>query len=265
MNVGTQTPLSYGLLSVVTIHLNDFEGLGRTLRSLEPHLAAGGLDWVVVDGESDRGTAEQAEVLDAARNSAAAFVSEPDAGIYHAMNKGTRMAQGGFVLYLNAGDELQPGFEFGRFLAAARGEPGMIWGNCTERYQGGQLVPIKTRSARWAWYGMPACHPAIFFNRRILGPEPYDTGFSIAADYDLVCRLLKSGSEVVMLDHPVSVFHRGGVSDARSRLTRSEENQVRMKYFSVPGPVGAALRTFKAMNRQLSKIAWFRRLWRSRV
>ncbi len=261
----TETPPGCSL-SIVTVHLNQFGGLRATKASLEHLLSEPFVEWVLVDGASSPETADQRETLKAALAQATVGISEADEGIYHAMNKGTAAARGDYLLYLNAGDELHPGFRpDDLFRDLGDRSPAMIWGACIERYRGGQTIAVKTRSPRWAWYGMPALHPAILFNRRALGDSPYDTSYRIAADYELVCRLLQAGDPVVMPGHTLAIYHHGGLSDTLGHLTRQEENRVRLKHFNVAPAAGRAIVAFKRLNKLLSRIHWFRRLWRSRV
>jgi len=248
-------------LSIITIHLNELAGLERTFNSLAPVAAEQSLEWIVIDGGSKLEGADIG-VIDRVKSLADHFASEPDEGIYDAMNKGTRLVVGDYVLYLNAGDELHPEFNLQAIEGLTQTAPAMIWGRCQERYENGSLIQVKTRSPSWAWYGMPVSHQAIFFRRDILGDTPYDSSFQIAADYDLVCRLLCSGAEVQQLDSVVSIFHRGGLSHISGDVSREEENQVRLKYFHVPVFAGKAIKNFKGMNARLAKIAWLRRLWR---
>jgi len=253
-------------LSVITIHLNQFAGLRSTMASLKRLLGEPGVEWILVDGASMPETPDQQETLKAALARANVGISEADEGIYHAMNKGTAMARGDYLLFLNAGDEMHPNFRpENLFRDLGNRWPVMVWGTCVERYRGGQTIAVKTRSPRWAWYGIPALHPSILFRRQALGESPFDTSFRIAADYDLVCRLLHTGDPVVLHQHTISVFHHGGVSDSLDHLTRQEENRVRLKHFSVPPAAGRAIMAFKRFNKVLSRVHWLRRMWRSRV
>ena len=68
------------------------------------------LEWVVIDGDSELQDGHP-EIFQRVNSLATHFISEPDNGIYDAMNKGTRLASGDYVLYLNAGDELHPDFD----------------------------------------------------------------------------------------------------------------------------------------------------------
>lgn len=92
------------LLSIITVAFRNLEGIVKTHASLA-HLAQAddiSFEWIVVDGGSNDGTREYLENLNGIYN--LRFVSEPDNGIYDAMNKGIAMAQGKFALFLNSGD-----------------------------------------------------------------------------------------------------------------------------------------------------------------
>lgn len=89
------------VLSIITINLNNFTGLKSTLESvLNPVITQ--TEFIIIDGGSTDGGAEYLSSLD--KN--ITWISEPDQGIYHAMNKGINLAKGEFVLFLNSGDRL---------------------------------------------------------------------------------------------------------------------------------------------------------------
>lgn len=91
------------LLSIITVAFRNLEGIVKTHASLA-HLAQAediSFEWIVVDGGSNDGTREYLENLNGIFN--LRFVSEPDNGIYDAMNKGIAMAQGKFALFSQLG------------------------------------------------------------------------------------------------------------------------------------------------------------------
>src|SRR3954468_20203867 len=90
------------LFSIVTVVLNDCEGLQRTHRSLNDKTCRD-FDWIVVDGGSHDGTPEY---LAANQRDSAWWRSAPDRGLYDAMNIGLSAAVGEYVIFLNAGDTL---------------------------------------------------------------------------------------------------------------------------------------------------------------
>src|SRR3954454_18317001 len=88
------------LLSVITVVLNDAAGFERTARSV---IAQRGvrLEWVVVDGGSTDGTIT---IIKSVEGRITRWISEPDRGVYDAMNKGIAAASGDYLLFMNAGD-----------------------------------------------------------------------------------------------------------------------------------------------------------------
>lgn len=89
-------------LSIITINLNNAKGLERTVQSVVEQSLAG-LQFIVIDGASTDGSVE---VIERYAAQVSDWISEPDTGIYNAMNKGIRKATGEYCLFLNAGDWL---------------------------------------------------------------------------------------------------------------------------------------------------------------
>jgi len=182
------------------------------------------------------------------------------------MNKGTALATGEFVLYLNAGDELHHSLDIEAVIGYLRGTSADVsWMICIEKYPDGKEVRLKTRHPRWAWYCMPASHQVTFFRRTALGAAPYDTRYRIAADYDLVCRLIKAGRPTDTTDRVAAISYRGGVSHTEVSLSLEEENNVRLNHFNISPVFSRMIMGFKAFNLRLARVASLRAWWRRRI
>jgi len=249
-------------LSIITIHLDFFDGLERTLNSLSENPERAVFEWIVIDGDS-AAWAQHAALLARVKNRADQFVSEPDEGIYDAMNKGTRLARGDYLLYLNAGDELHRAFSREKLSAAIQvGDASMIWGQADVCDRKANVYARKTRNPRWLRYGTAVCHQAVFFKRTALGAKPYETALRIAADYDLICRLYTSGASIGRLEMPVCVFDLVGKSAVDKRLTLHEEAGIRQHYFSIPTVFNRMITGFKYLIWQAGTcLPAFRRAW----
>ncbi len=88
--------------SIITINKNNANGLEKTIQSVLGQTFKG-FEYIVIDGDSTDGSKE---VLEKYKNKLNIAVSEPDSGIYNAMNKGAKYAHGEYLLFLNSGDEL---------------------------------------------------------------------------------------------------------------------------------------------------------------
>ncbi|NND45182.1 MAG: glycosyltransferase [Xanthomonadales bacterium] len=253
-------------LSVVTVHLDDFAGLRRTRESL-PALGDVAFEWIVIDGGSSPENAEETDELQRTRTRAQVFVSEPDNGIYDAMNKGTARCRGSYVLYLNAGDWLHPGLPAGELSRELRaGRSPMLWGQGYDRDARGELYPRRTRSPKWLRVGMPVSHQAVLFRRNALGERPYDTRLGYAGDYDLLCRLARLEPGPGIVAWPISVFDLQGASSDNMHAASAEEARVRARYYRMPGVINQSLRWAKMLNWKLSqRLPALRRRWRTRV
>lgn len=90
------------LISIITINLNDVVGLKKTMNSVLDQ-TYNNIEYIVIDGGSTDGSQEY---IEAKRDALAYGISEPDSGIYNAMNKGIDKATGDYILFLNSGDYL---------------------------------------------------------------------------------------------------------------------------------------------------------------
>lgn len=251
-------------LSIITIHLNQWDSLARTAHSLASTIQEPGIEWIVVDGDSLADNASAQSIRRSVQQASDQYLSEPDSGIYQAMNKGTSLATGDYVLYLNAGDELHPAFDPVRLITTAEtSKPGMIWGEAWDRDRFGNTYPRKARGPAWLKFGIPVCHQAVFFDRNLLGTRPYREDLAIAGDYDLLCRLHADGCGVVLLPFPVVIFELTGISSERSALALAEESSIRTQYFPRPAFVEKTLVGAKHLVWKSSMhFPRLRRLWR---
>ncbi|GHV16754.1 hypothetical protein FACS1894169_10930 [Bacteroidia bacterium] len=91
-------------LSIITINYNNLSGLKRTVESIIPHHRRD-MEYLVIDGGSTDGSAD---IIKKNGDKINYWVSEPDSGIYNAMNKGIRQAKGEYILFINSGDTIRP-------------------------------------------------------------------------------------------------------------------------------------------------------------
>ena len=223
------------LLSIITVAFRNLDGIVKTHASLA-HLAKANdisFEWIVVDGGSNDGTQEYLENL--CGNYHLRFISEPDKGIYDAMNKGIEMAQGKFALFLNSGDIFHPDIaHFVRQLRTQKVDV-MITGDALLDFGDGHKTK---RSAKPGWYiyhSLPASHQAIFFPVAGLKVWRYDLQYKVSSDYALAARLYKEGYDFKKLDGLVSEFSMGGVSTTNNLELCEDAKKVQRQILRVPG------------------------------
>ncbi len=212
-------------LSIVTINRNNAEGLRATLESTfvsQP----GFVDWeqIVVDGASSDGSFTE---VDRYRDDPRLgwCCSEPDKGIYNAMNKGAAHARGDYLLFLNSGDSLLPDVLAKVF--AESWEADIAYGYLMLLKPSGMTekrYPDAETIHDWHFLFDSLPHPASFIHRRLFDRlGGYDESFRIVSDAKFFLDAVRAGASLHRMPFPVSRFSFGGAStrpDSRALLNR---------------------------------------------
>lgn len=210
----------------MTVVLNDVDGLGRTLESLQMELAGSpiALEWTVVDGGSLDGTrtlAEESPLIQL-------HDSRSDDGLYEAMNLGLDASSGKYVWFLNAGDIALSGF-ISAVQAAEAGNFDIV--NCGLFWiaRGPQSKSVRDRSRlyraprkRTRTGNIPAPHPATIVRRRIAESVRFREDLRISGDYAFLRGCHRLAVTELYFDEPISGFVLGGVSGSRVGLMARE-------------------------------------------
>jgi len=208
--------------SIITITRHHLSGLQRTAASLaqeDSHL----FEWIVIDGASNDGTPEYLQTTNAQ------WISEPDTGIYDAMNKGLERATGDYVLFLNAGDTLalpRTLDTLAALLSARPVQPDLIYGDAFEDMPTGRIVKT-ARSHLNINPGLFTHHQSIFYRREVINDLRYDQTYNIAADYKFTAQFLRMSKDVLYWPRPVCLFEAGGVSQQQAFKGRMQQSLIR--------------------------------------
>lgn len=225
------------LITVITVVYNGVEFLEDTIKSVIEQ-TYDNVEYIIVDGGSTDGTLEVIRKYEGAIDY---WVSEPDKGIYDAMNKGIDLASGDWVNFMNCGDHFYSNNTLVKIPYFSIGSCGLIFGN---KCQNG--VVIKARPVSDLKVGeIHACHQSMFFSIKVIKRSgiKYDLSYKIYADYDFVARLYKHESDFLFTEEVVSVFQGGGVSSEFSWQKRFD------KYRSVFVNFGLNALFFSLLNR----------------
>jgi glycosyltransferase involved in cell wall biosynthesis len=188
------------LVTVITVIYNGAKHLPATIESVLA-IKTARVEYIVIDGGSTDGTLE---VLHHYEDHLDYWLSEKDAGIYDAMNKGIRLARGEYVYHLNIGDTIHC------VPAALSGDlpPGTAGlAACVRIGNSGLHKPSAGLALR---LHNTLHHQGCFYLRK--SNIQYDTRYRVFADFDLNQRLIKSGQRFVLSDEIVASHDQGGVS-----------------------------------------------------
>lgn len=181
------------LISIVTITFNAAETIGVTMASVAQQTCHD-YEHVVIDGASRDATLEIARSYAGVR-----ILSEPDKGLYDAMNKGLHMARGKYVLFLNSGDAFHSADTLEAYARRARLHDDIIYGDTVIVDKDRKLigprhysVPDRLTDNSFS-KGMLICHQA-FMVRRALAPD-YDLSYRFSADYDWTIRCIRNADD----------------------------------------------------------------------
>jgi putative colanic acid biosynthesis glycosyltransferase len=245
------------MISIVTVVRDDLPGLRRSYGSLPSESDDSLIEWVVVDGASVDGTAEWLANVEDRR---LRYRSAPDGGIFDAMNRGTSMASGEHVLFLNAGDELAYPGVLSDIAARLRPDTDLAYGDAIEVTPDGREQQRSSRDPSWIRRGMFTHHQAMLFSRaRLLDCGGYRTRFRLSADYDLVARWMQEGARTQWLGLTVARFHLGGRSSIWRRAAIEEDSVIRREVLGLrrleAGGLAFAHLTHLAVKRSVPRLA----------
>ena len=249
-------------ISIITITYNSAATLPRALESVRSQ-TYGDIEHIIVDGASTDGTKEliinyQLSIINY-QSPKVRWISEPDNGIYNALNKGIAMATGDVIGFLHSDDVLYSPDSIGQIAAAFESSGAdVVYGDL--EYRHGDKVVRRWRSNAFRRgdlkYGWMPPHPTVYVRREVYRQVgPYDEWFRISADYDMILRIFTAGYKTRYIPQVLVAMETGGASnrDAKARLSKTQEDYFVLK----KNHVGAGLLTVAC--KQLRKIRQFLR------
>lgn len=217
-------------LAIITICYNDRTGLERTFASVFGQTFRD-FAYIVVDGGSSDGSVE---LVKAHTDRITRWVSEPDQGIYDAQNKGWRMADTPFVLFMNAGDSFATPDVLATAVPLLNEEVDILYGDTQLADERG-VYAIKAHPARMSspWLMKEVVsHSAQLIRRSLLEQYGgYDTRYRLAADYAFFARAFWGGARFRKVGRILSVFDTGGISskpEQRERVAQERKEIQRL-------------------------------------
>jgi len=220
------------LISIITVTYNAADYLAQTIESVLAQTHPN-IEYIIIDGGSIDGTVDiirnyESQITNTLKHFK--FVREKDNGIYDAMNKGIRMAQGELIGIVNASDYYEPN-TVERVVDAylQNNDVGIFHGNMNMLNEDGSFFKLKKPNINLEelYQGMSIYHPTFFVAKSVY--EKYglfDLQYKIAADFDFALRCNSAGVKFFYIDSVISNFRKGGVSYIRIKATHQECKKV---------------------------------------
>jgi glycosyltransferase involved in cell wall biosynthesis len=195
-------------LSIITVNYNDAKGLEKTIQSVIAQTYQN-FDYLIVDGDSNDGSKIVAERYQANIDY---YISEPDTGIYHAMNKGIKASKGEYLLFLNSGDVLNGNTAVNDFVNHIDFGGDIIYGDYKFK-TGGKVYPDNLTPLFFVRTSLP--HQSTFFNRVVFDKMGlYDERYKIVADRAFYIKCFLNNQFVFKhINYPLTIFDLTGISN----------------------------------------------------
>lgn len=220
--------------SVITVCYNAQATIEDTIQSVIAQTYHH-VEYIIVDGASKDRTLS---IINRYRDRIATVVSEPDKGLYDAMNKGLRLATGDYVCFLNAGDSFHEDDTLQQMVHTLRELtelPDVLYGETALVDAEGHFVRMRRLQApeHLTWHsfrqGMLVCHQA-FFAKRTLA-EPYDLRYRFSADFDWCIRIMKK-SKVLHNTHLTLIdYLEEGMTTRNHKASLHERFRIMTKHY----------------------------------
>lgn len=204
-------------VTIITIVYNDSINIENTILSCinQSYL---NVEYIIIDGGSTDGTKK---IIKNYSDKINCVISEPDKGIYDAMNKGINLANGKWVIFMNAGDTFSNNHVLKDFIDKKFNET-VVYGNCFIQYENGVNRISKPNSLETLWKGMTFSHQSVFIKNELIKENLFNLNYKFCADFNQLFSAYLKGIKFTHWDYIIANIEAGGVSDAK-RYTSTNE------------------------------------------
>ena len=227
-------------ISVITVVFNGEKHIGRTIESVL-NQSYSPIEYIIVDGKSTDGTLK----VIGSYPGISRVISEPDQGLYDAMNKGLKTATGDYVWFLNSGDQVNNNNTVEKMVEGMERIPDIVYGGtmiideAQNEVGDRRLRPPAQLTWKSFRQGMVVCHQSILVKRE-LAPD-YNLEYRLSADIDWAIRASKKATMIHNSHLVLSRFLEGGLTDHNIKAGLKERFRIMTRYY---GLVSTVLRHF---------------------
>jgi glycosyltransferase involved in cell wall biosynthesis len=207
------------LITIVTVTYNAEDLLEATILSII-NQSYKNIEYIIIDGAS---TDKTIEIIKKYEDSISYWISEPDEGIYYAMNKAIKKASGKWINFMNAGDTFFDLDTVEYVMNHRSSYAELIYGNFQIKESG--VVRKAWDKSQWHFF-MPFCHQTLFTRTTIMKEELFDTSFKLAADHNFIIKMYVEQKIFDYIDKTLVIFTLGGFAESNEFLMNIESLKV---------------------------------------
>ena len=211
------------LVTIITVNLNNVEGLKKTLQSVLEQTYKN-IDWIIIDGGSSDGSCE---LIEHYSDSFSYWVSESDKGIYNAMNKGIRVAKGKYVQFLNSGDCFLDKNVLDDVFSEEH-DADILFTDCNLVEDGKVKEELRypdVMSLREI-LDINFVHNGMFFKRELFDEEMYDESIKISADFKFNVKKVLENKSFKHIPVSTIAYDSTGISASQFDLLLEEQKTI---------------------------------------
>ncbi|PXY42010.1 glycosyltransferase [Flavobacterium cheongpyeongense] len=219
-------------ISIITINYNNVEGLKKTVESVV-NQSSKVFEYIVIDGGSADGSAEY---LLAHNENLNYWVSEPDKGIYNAMNKGILQARGDYFLFLNSGDILVDDKEIINKIVLTLNHQAVYYApiylkknNLTES----KIEYPENLDERFLFTNT-ICQQAVIYHKSLFVDNVFDEKLKYISDWKMHFSLFKSKTKFIHFNIPFAIYDLNGLTSKGATKYNSHKERLKVQFLEFP-------------------------------
>lgn len=191
------------LVTIITVCYNAIITIEDTILSVL-NQTYDNIEYIIIDGDSKDGTTD---IIKKYKNEISLWISEPDKGIYDAMNKGIHLAKGKWINFMNCGDsfysvdtikQIADGLSFNE-------QTDVIYGNCVININDRRYMVIP-ENLKCISNHLPFCHQCTFVKASLAKTYPFDLNYKFVADYNFFYHMYKKGHPFLYINIPIANY-----------------------------------------------------------
>lgn len=222
MILNNKNTITTPLFSIITVSYNALESIEQTILSVI-NQNFDDYEYIIIDGGSTDGTVD---IIKKYQSKISLWISEPDNGIYDAMNKAIKLSKGEWLIFMNSGDLFYNNLILNKifFDSLKLNNYDIIYGNTLTKNEKRNInIPISKINYSFFLYNT-LCHQSVFFNKSVFFKNGYyNLEYKIISDRDLLFKVFRSKGNFFHFDNIISVWDEEGFTKDNFKLLKKEE------------------------------------------